>query len=758
MSAEQKAVTDDEFYLSVLVDFADDALGLHYTPEKVEQMMSIFKEMGIKRVYWIYYGGARCEMFWSGHGSNENSRKTIASLGGMDMQVAVKAAKKAGLEIYGCIKPYDTGLSYTVPQGSPEASQYEGVPCLGGTALVVMKFVREHPEMRIKRKMADIPPNIDSIPICCIKLIKKDDSPTRIKKENIEIWTSSDNYQYKRKEINFTIREAVEKAENGKKLTAKGSPVRVIYIDGLNLLDKYILLTTNFKDSNGDFVNFATDMIEAYGNDERKLPVSIATEFAPWNPNRNFRTYGLEFDAGGFCEPKTYLDLDNSSSIKGFIAFCRGKNEYNKGALCEAYPEVRQFWLSLVKDCLEAGVDGIDFRVQGHSTWTDEPFSYGFNEPIVKDYKNRYGVDILMEHYDPNLLADLRGEYYTEFLKDASSLIRSANKKMQVHIDTDLLSPNLYLAAFTFPMNIKFDWEKWISEGICDEATLRSLEIGPDQISTNTISHKVIAACWKKSIPLHFNRYITEICVSSKGSSFEELIREIEIIRGDGIFRSFILYEGANLIGQDGNEAVSFRSNRYGTMQQWKQRCNSKDIRNWDRSFLKNSSTSGGTELDAKWKFMWDPNDDGLNKEWFFEKYDYSKWFDIGTNSCWEEQSVGKQWEQQHGKQYDGFGWYRNQFIVPSSDSHKKIQLGFGAVDEACKIWINGQLVLDRPFPYKGDADSWRQAFDVDITEYVHFNKPNMLAVRVEDNSGGGGIWRPVKLLISEAKQSTNGF
>lgn len=172
----------------------------------------------------------------------------------------------------------------------------------------------------------------------------------------------------------------------------------------------------------------------------------------------------------------------------------------------------------------------------------------------------------------------------------------------------------------------------------------------------------------------------------------------------------------------------------------------------WDRSFLKFSKVSG-IELDSKWKFIWDPNNEGLNKEWFSDKYDDSKWFDIGIDSPWEEQPVGKQWEQQHGKQYNGFGWYRNRFIVPSADTSRQFILAFGAVDEACKVWINGQFVLDRPFPYKGNSGSWQEAFDVDITKFVRFDQPNVLAVRVEDNSGAGGIWRPVKLLFSKTKE-----
>jgi len=175
------------------------------------------------------------------------------------------------------------------------------------------------------------------------------------------------------------------------------------------------------------------------------------------------------------------------------------------------------------------------------------------------------------------------------------------------------------------------------------------------------------------------------------------------------------------------------------------------DSKSWDQSFLKFSRIYGGVELDPKWKFMWDPNDEGINKEWSSKKYDDSKWFNIGTDSAWEEQPVGKQWEKQHGNQYDGFGWYRNQFVTSDKKPQRTI-LAFGAVDEACKVWINGQLVLDRPFPYKGNSNSWQEAFEVDITEYVRYDQPNVLAVRVEDNSGGGGIWRPVKLLTSDAR------
>ena len=79
------------------------------------------------------------------------------------------------------------------------------------------------------------------------------------------------------------------------------------------------------------------------------------------------------------------------------------------------------------------------------------------------------------------------------------------------------------------------------------------------------------------------------------------------------------------------------------------------------------------------------------------------------------------------------------------------MRLLFGAVDEACTVWVNGQKVLQRPYPFQGHTDSWREAFEIDVTRIVRSDRPNTLAVRVEDRVGAGGIWRPVWLAVSDA-------
>lgn len=64
----------------------------------------------------------------------------------------------------------------------------------------------------------------------------------------------------------------------------------------------------------------------------------------------------------------------------------------------------------------------------------------------------------------------------------------------------------------------------------------------------------------------------------------------------------------------------------------------------------------------------------------------------------------------------------------------------FGAVDEACQVWVNGKKLLDRPFPHRGNSNLWREAFAVDFTCVARFDRPNVIAVRVEDRTGAGGI------------------
>ena len=182
--------------------------------------------------------------------------------------------------------------------------------------------------------------------------------------------------------------------------------------------------------------------------------------------------------------------------------------------------------------------------------------------------------------------------------------------------------------------------------------------------------------------------------------------------------------------------------------------------RTWDRALLQ-LMKNPGKPLPATWKFEWDPRKEGEAKGWFADDFDVSGWPDIRTDGQWEQQAVGKQWKKEHGEDYNGLAWYRTAFELKPAPKRPRCRLIFGAVDEACVVWLNGKRVLQRPYPYKGNKDSWQEAFEVDVSDGVRYDRPNTLAVRVEDNAGAGGIWRPVwvvrsKFVVSQQKNLAN--
>ena len=184
--------------------------------------------------------------------------------------------------------------------------------------------------------------------------------------------------------------------------------------------------------------------------------------------------------------------------------------------------------------------------------------------------------------------------------------------------------------------------------------------------------------------------------------------------------------------------------------------------RTWDRELLR-LMENPGERIEDPWKFAWDPDTAGEDEGWWREEYDDAEWLAISTDGTWEEQVPGKQWRAETGRDYDGFAWYRRAFEIEADDTRPIVRLVFGAVDEACVVWLNDEKLLERPFPYQGNIESWQEAFEVDITDAARLGGTNSLAVRVEDNAGAGGIWRPVWIVRSpraateEANLLTNG-
>ena len=162
----------------------------------------------------------------------------------------------------------------------------------------------------------------------------------------------------------------------------------------------------------------------------------------------------------------------------------------------------------------------------------------------------------------------------------------------------------------------------------------------------------------------------------------------------------------------------------------------------WDWELLDALKTQTTVaELPLRWRLKWDPEEHGRDRKWYAPETDTADWLNVRTNAPWEHQEVGKQWQAQHGKGYDGLAWYRVEFELPPGLADKQLSLLFGAVDEGATVWLNGRLVGEHPFKKPSD---WYMPFEMDITEQMYLDRPNTLVVLVEDRSGLGGVWKKV--------------
>jgi beta-galactosidase len=89
-------------------------------------------------------------------------------------------------------------------------------------------------------------------------------------------------------------------------------------------------------------------------------------------------------------------------------------------------------------------------------------------------------------------------------------------------------------------------------------------------------------------------------------------------------------------------------------------------------------------------------------------------------------------------------GWYRKHFTVASADSGSRYQIQFDGIFRNANIWVNGFYVGNNMSGYIGAS--------YDITDYVRFDRDNVLVVRVDATQyegwfyEGAGIYRHVWL------------
>ncbi len=474
---------------------------------------------------------------------NWHLKESIALLENGDANAAfAKACNEVGLEAIAIIKPYEGGGGMSVPEGVTVADSKLNEETVGGTRVFFDDFISAHPEYRVSRRN-DTPDNIDDYPITSVEMYFMLDAYTTMqgggkvvensavsyntvlymfKTNQFNIWVSKDNQNY----TEYTGAVEVEsekttldiKDANGFSVYDKDSNVAKITLKNLDLAKEYKYIVVSFHDCkqlrsipysmfniySGDTMLQSTktrfvrviqggDKDHVWGLEQEPVgttqikgikskngvPVAVEYSGSLSQGAENFYKYGFEFGWYGAGH------AGEGWAAASAICIARGTSDYMQGTLCEAYSEVREYWLSLVQNAIDAGFDGVDIRLNGHSAMVADYANYGYNQPIADRYMELYGVDILAADFEVTQesyqkIMEIRGEYYIEFLEDASKLLHDNGKKLFVHLmsgDIDFSFENNESSAvhWTQP-KIKYDWKRAIE--LADEITIKDRYLG----------------------------------------------------------------------------------------------------------------------------------------------------------------------------------------------------------------------------------------------------------------------------------------
>ncbi len=149
-----------------------------------------------------------------------------------------------------------------------------------------------------------------------------------------------------------------------------------------------------------------------------------------------------------------------------------------------------------------------------------------------------------------------------------------------------------------------------------------------------------------------------------------------------------------------------------------------------------------------------------LETGWKFKTGDDLSWASPEFNdSQWDTINPDKHWEEQGYNLVDGFAWYRIKMIIPSSLINQafikdSLQFLLGRIDDCDQVFLNGELIGENgrtiynktsPNPeFFKERSCWREKRRYLLAsgdQRIHWDKENVLAVRVFDQGGAGGMF-----------------
>jgi sialate O-acetylesterase len=140
-------------------------------------------------------------------------------------------------------------------------------------------------------------------------------------------------------------------------------------------------------------------------------------------------------------------------------------------------------------------------------------------------------------------------------------------------------------------------------------------------------------------------------------------------------------------------------------------------------------------EKDAAWQKAFSEMDEGSKpgkKNWADPAFDASAWKSMTLPCNWENAGLPN---------LDGIVWFRKEVVIPATWTGKELTLSLGPIDDNDVTYFNGTRI--------GATDGWQANRVYKVQGSLVKPGQNLVAVRVTDTGGGGGIFgKPEQLKL----------
>ena len=538
MGCKKEVTSDDDAVLKkgyMIIDIAKEASSKAHTFESIQQLMESYAQAGVTKVCFqpipdTYAVTESCQgsVVCDASIQSDHMHRTVHSV--FDPNLAfIQAAKKLDMEVTVIYHPYEGGGSITTPTDANAQFSMASVESVGGTASFCVGEIAQSKNQLISSIQAENTKLIGKGKSSILEIVFVDEAvQNRVSQNEVAtitpdlnaeikptLWCSSGNINYEKvntPSFDVTSERRLITDANGNDLGEKNC--RVLKIDISSYSNSKFYAVTfengdslhtlpfsmiNIYDKNGAVISTTKAVYTRNPNADSLLNVQKVPEDYIWGTERMpiittdrkalsaFSVWGFEFQYGGIGSD--WGDGWHNSYVYGIAT---GVQSSLCGNLCEGFENVREYWQGQVGRFYAKGADCVIISLQNCGGMVYNYTDFGYNYTYAKEFKKKYGIDILTDDFDYMKLMELRGSYFLEFLKSVDQIAEQNQKKWGIELFSSFENPTLDddlngLCHYKMP-KLVFDWQEAVR--LCDSVLIGDYQYGAYNVETASAIRK----------------------------------------------------------------------------------------------------------------------------------------------------------------------------------------------------------------------------------------------------------------------------